>query len=241
MYEKRRVYVLVLVALLLMPWAASAEWNVDLYGGGAFTQNTKGTQTSSDGTTFTSSELKVDNSFTAGGRVGYWLESLPWYGFGLDAFYFEPDIPTQTTQTTVTSPIPGLSGTRPLTFSKTDISVVGIGFDILRLRAPLLKSADFQHGRLQPYLTAGPALFLTKVKPTAFLPAGQSETDTSIGVKVGAGLSFNITKALALFGEYRFTHFKADATFQETRTATQEKIEATFNTHHVIGGISFRF
>ena len=58
-----------LLGLLWVPLLASAEWNVDLYGGGAFTQNSEVTQTSTLGVTL-STDLKVDLSFTVGGRAG---------------------------------------------------------------------------------------------------------------------------------------------------------------------------
>jgi opacity protein-like surface antigen len=230
-----------LMCIVVMPLAVSAEWYADLYGGGAFTSNTTGTQNSTFGPSTLTGDLKVDSSITGGGRAGYWFNSLPYMGAGLDIFYFQPDIPTQTVPTTITSPFG--SGTAPLTSQKYSISVIGIGFDVLRLRLPLMKTEEFPHGRVQPYLTAGPALFISKVKDSGnFVPANQSKTDTSIGLKAGAGLAFHLTRAIALFGEYRFTHFKADVTFNDsTEPPSQENIEATLNTHHVIGGISFRF
>lgn len=233
-----------LVSLLSLPLSASAEWYADLYAGGAFTNNAKGVQSSTFGpTTLTSEDLDVDNSITGGGRAGYWFERVPWYGLGLDVFYFGPDIPTQASQTAIVSAIPGVSGTTALTNQKFSLSVIGIGFDILRLRLPLLKDKTFPHGRLQPYLTAGPALFISNVKDTGnFQPTNQSQSDTSVGFKVGAGVSYQITKLLGLFGEYRFTHFKSDATFSDsTPPPSTENVETTFNTHHIIGGVSFRF
>jgi opacity protein-like surface antigen len=226
------------LTLTATPRLTSAEWYADLYGGGAFTNNTTLTQMSTLGVTLTS-DLKVDSSFTAGGRVGYWFESLPYIGIGLDVFYFQPDVPTQNATFTAT----GL-GTASGQWFKTSVDVVGIGFDVLRLRVPLLKSDVYRHGRLQPYLTAGPALFITNLKDSGgtFAPSNQSKSDTSIGVKVGAGVSFNVTKLIALFGEYRFTHFKADGTFQDSAPPpSQENVKFGFDTHHVIGGISFRF
>jgi opacity protein-like surface antigen len=229
-----------IMSVLAMPLVSSAEWNADIYGGGAFTNNFSVSQASSLGVTITG-DVKVDSSFTVGGRVGYWFERVPWLGMGLDVFYFEPNIPTQDITATAT----GFGGsiTGPAEWRETSVSVVGIGFDVLRARMSLLKSKEFPRGRLQPYMTAGPALFLTKLKDTdAFAPPNQSQSDTSVGVKVGAGVAFQITKALALFAEYRFTHFTADATFQDsTPPPSQETVKATFDTNHVIAGISFRF
>jgi hypothetical protein len=46
------------------------------------------------------------------------------------------------------------------------------------LRRPIWTSVDFPHGRLQPYLTADPALLFTEADPEA-----------TLGVKVGGGLA----------------------------------------------------
>jgi opacity protein-like surface antigen len=58
----------------------------------------------------------------------------------------------------------------------------------------------------------------------------------SVGVKAGAGMSYQVTQLIGLFGEYRFTHFEAQHEF-----AGPIQLSETFNTHHVIGGLSFRF
>jgi opacity protein-like surface antigen len=241
---------IVLVGVLSMPLLASAEWYADLYGGGAFTQNTTGRQISNGGFSFTVDDLKVDESFTGGGRAGYWFESLPWYGAGLDVFYFQPNIPQQTARTTSTTPFSNTGLGFPFengsvgnaTANKISLSAIGIGFDVLRLRVRLLKNDAFPHGRLQPYVTAGPALFITKVGVDHFTPTDQSKTVTSWGYKAGAGVSYHITKLVGLFVEYRFTHFKTDVTFRDDSVfSSEETLQATFNTHHGIAGLSFRF
>ena len=109
---------------------------------------------------------------------------------------------------------------------------------MLRLRLPLLQDDEFPHGRLQPYVTAGPALFWTRAKDTTNLgpPANQSNTDMSVGVKVGARTSHQITQLIGLFGEYRFTHFEVQHEF-----ARPVQLTGTFNIHHLIAGLSFRF
>jgi opacity protein-like surface antigen len=58
----------------------------------------------------------------------------------------------------------------------------------------------------------------------------------SVGVKVGAGMSYQVTSLLGLFGEYRFTNFQAQHEF-----AGPVQLTETFNTHHLIAGLSFRF
>jgi opacity protein-like surface antigen len=49
-------------------------------------------------------------------------------------------------------------------------------------------------------------------------------------------MSYQVTQLIGLFGEYRFTHFEAQHEF-----AGPVQLSETFNTHHLIGGLSFRF
>jgi opacity protein-like surface antigen len=109
------------------------------------------------------------------------------------------------------------------------------------LRLPLVKSADFPNGRLQPYASVGPAIFISKAEDTTNFapPANQSDTDTSVGFKVGAGVTFLFTKNIGIFGEYRYTHFSPE--FEFTTAGVKSKTETDINTHHLLVGASFRF
>ena len=66
-----------------------------------------------------------------------------------------------------------------------------------------------------------------------------SDTSVDIGVDVRGGMAFLITKNIAAFLEYRFTHVKPDFSFDVAGIKT--KAEMTLDTHHVLGGIGFRF
>jgi opacity protein-like surface antigen len=56
------------------------------------------------------------------------------------------------------------------------------------------------------------------------------------GGKAGGGLSFNITRFLSLFGEYRFIFYPGFELKDRNLT-----YEADLNSHSVVGGISVRF
>jgi opacity protein-like surface antigen len=228
----RIVCLMTMITLVPRPDLVSAEWYADIYGGGAFTAR-HNTETALPGFTVTAHDVRFDTSGTFGGRAGIWFDRIPWLGVGVDVFHFQPTIGGgQTLEITA----PGLNGTT--TVQTINVSVLGLGFDVLRLRLPLLQGEDYPHGRLQPYLTAGPALFWTRLKDTTNLgpPANQSNTDMSVGVKAGAGMSYQVTQLIGLFGEYRFTHFEAQHEF-----AGPVQLSETFNTHHLIAGLSFRF
>src|SRR5262245_62134355 len=226
-----------LVWLAVMPLEAVAEWYADVYAGAVFTHNTDLTVSSSLGPTATFENLSVNNTWTVGGRGGYWLDRLDWLGFGLDIFYYHVKAPSQSATVSTST------GTTTTTFADWNLPAVGIGFDVLRLRVPLLRSDEFVHGRLQPYISAGPALFISWAGQNRNVqPEGQNATDVNLGVKAGAGVSFMVTKTLGLFTEYRFTHFTSNLTYQNTTPGpATETFKASYDSQQVIAGVSLRF
>ena len=229
-----------LICLLLLPREAFAEWYGDIYTGAVFTQNTDLTISSSNGSTTTFHDLRVNSSWTAGGRVGYWLDQKDWLGFGLDAFFYHLKTPPGQT-VTVTS-----SGSTTSSSMNADWSLpgFGIGFDVLRLRIPLLRDEEFAHGRLQPFVSAGPALFITYAGQNNYVqPGGQPATNVAVGPKVDAGLQFMLTKTVGLFAQYRFTHFTSNLDYQDTTSspATEKTFNTTYDSHAMMGGLSFSF
>jgi opacity protein-like surface antigen len=234
----------VVLCALFISRPAQAEFVGELYGGGAFTDKANVTDTSSLGATATFQGIKFDASGTGGGRFAYWFDevgSIGAFGMGLDIFTFRTNVNQQTVSRTITAPgvqINGIGTIRPI-----NISTVGIGFDLLRFRLHLEKSEEFQNGRVQPYFSVGPALFITDLSDTTnYRPVNQSKNNAVVGVKVGAGLNVYVTKTLSLFGEYRFTHFATEGTFQSTTPpASQETLRTDLNTHHLVGGVALHF
>ncbi|MCS6925071.1 MAG: porin family protein [Candidatus Binatia bacterium] len=252
--------------LHLVPGTGWAEWFLDVYGGGGFIDsndvsvkkslNPSELEKIGFPSNFGTLRLRATlrdvraNDFATGGlRFGYWLESVPYVGFALDAFLFDLSVPRQTvivdanasldvTIEDETFPLEEgirLPGRLPaVSFPTTAIT----SSPSVMLRWPTLVSADFPKGRLQPYFTVGPALLFTDTDPEA-----------SLGVKVGTGLAWQVHRHFALFVEYRFTHFNPEV---ETGSVTlfgfgfrvrirDPKIETDLNTHYVTAGISFRF
>ncbi len=96
-------------------------------------------------------------------------------------------------------------------------------------RLGVLKGGDFPDGRLRPYAGVGPAVFFT-------LLDGELAS-VEIGLDVRAGVLFRLNERIAVFGEYGFTHVSPSLDSDKTDT----KIDTTFDTHHVVVGVSFRF
>lgn len=172
---------------------ALAEGFIDIYGGGAATQDADvAVSISSSGLGLVSRKTaseKVDfgSSYTLGYRVGYWSEKYPYVGIAADLSYFEAE-----DKTTGTHIVP--------------ISLMSM------LRCSLYKNRHFPKGRLQPYLGIDPGLFLwyskTDFKPT--LTKTVSGTSCASGIDLRAGIAWQFHEHLALFGEYRYTDFSVD-------------------------------
>lgn len=229
---------LTVLAWLMLPLLpASAEWFADLYAGAAFFQSRDVTVNSPDiGRTATQRDVKTDTSASFGGRGGYWFELMP-IGLGLDVSHFNSNTSKQTVTRVVCSS--GACSASQFADQGANANVTAIGLDVL-LRYPLLTSAEFPKGQLQPYLTGGPALFIARAEPNGFVPPHQTDTDTELGVKVGAGVAWQFHRNFAVFGEYRFTHFNPEHHFTDTelgRTTTS----SNSNGNHLLFGISFRY
>ncbi|HEU4686622.1 MAG TPA: hypothetical protein VFS39_19095 [Nitrospira sp.] len=224
---------------ILIPAVATAEWYVDAYTGVVYTRNTDLAITGSDGSTTTFHDLKVNNNWTAGARVGYWLDEMDWLGFGVDAFFFHLKTPPGQTVTVTTS-----NSTTSSANADWSLPGFGVGFDVLRLRIPLLRSEQFSHGRLQPFVSAGPALFISYAGQNNYVtPGGQHAANVAVGSKVDAGVRFMLTSWLGVFGQYRFTHFTSKLEYQDTSstTAPEKTFKTTYDSHQFIGGLSFSF
>ncbi|MFQ5899159.1 MAG: outer membrane protein [Candidatus Methylomirabilia bacterium] len=224
------------------PLLSSAEWFADLYLGAAITQEQDLTVTTStvlgvpspDPVAEMFSDVDFDSSLSFGGRFGLWLNVAPFLGLALDVFQYRPDINPQTATVTV------LGSSFPFPLAHSDIVIRTISFDLM-LRGPSLKSSRLTKGHFRPYLTVGPAIFIATVDDTTNFgpPSNQSDTDVSVGVKVGAGLSWQFHKNVAVFAESRFTHFRPKVKFRDPGGETT--VETDLNTHHLLTGFSFRF
>jgi len=68
-------------------------------------------------------------------------------------------------------------------------------------------------------------------------------TDSHIGIDARAGVRWLFSQNMGLFTEYRITHFKSDSVNDSVEINGQptERVNATMTTHHVLGGLTFRF
>jgi opacity protein-like surface antigen len=231
------ILVLSLAALVLAltPRAARAEWFLDAYAGWSMTErldiDIRGFSVPGVRVRASLLDVEPEDSPLFGVRAGYWFGFLPEVGLGLDVFYFQPDIRRQ--RVTATASVSGrildepisVAAAGPVRIPSADLPAVVVAGDLL-LRWRFLQTPDIPHGRLQPYLTLGPALLITD----------PDDYGTTLGLKVGGGLAWQLHRRLAVFAEYRFTRFTPDDI-----ESNSLRYSADVNTHHALGGISLRF
>ena len=198
----------VVLAVLALAPAASAEWFADAYLGPAVTSS--GTLTFTTFGEERKEKLGGRSSALFGLRFGRWLDDVPWFGLAVDGSYFRP---------------------------ATDVQTVPLSL-LVMARYGFLKDDEFKAGRLQPYVGLGGALFFSNLSGTLGFQEA-SDTSTDVGLDTRVGVAFMIDANWAAFTEYRFTHVTPSwnvKVFDGTTSAS-----TTFNTHHIILGLSYRF
>ena len=195
-----------------------------LYGGAAWIESSnlgvRGQDSRGESINLTIFDLNTNTGFTVGFRGGYWLDPLPFLGFDLDVFYLQTPVPAQTTTGTAT--LTGQFLNKPISVDASGVASIPnatlplFGFaPEIRLRWPLMVDATFPHGRLQPYINAGPAWAFS---------LNNEHLAVEFGGKVGGGLAFQIAPWVALFGEYRYIFFPGSSsptnTSRTRRTST---------------------
>ena len=260
------VILLLMLAGLLFGAEVRAEAFVDLYAGGAFTSD-RGSDLTIPPQFFnpsgasppnapnqiirrTSMDASFDDSITYGMRAGYWFGR--WAGLALDVFTFQSDVNAQ-----------GFTLDKAGFPETADVRVIPISA-LLMLRWPLLVSEEYPFGRLHPYVGGGPSLFLTEFEGSVDLapfdfpytranpsspniePAGKfSSKNVDPGMELLVGLDFQIVPLVGVFMEYRYT--MAEPVWHDTVPASvnYEALSTDFQvqlrTHHIVGGITFRF
>jgi opacity protein-like surface antigen len=229
-----------LVTVVVGSRPAAAEWFADLYAGSSFTQGSDLKLNDHGIGPGTFADVEFDRSLAWGGRAGRFFDTLPFLGVGLDFFRYYPYIGPQSVQLSGCF-YPGGCGSGRGGTGSFEVEATAVSIDLM-LRLPLLRSEDAPQGRVQPYLAAGPPLFMTTITPrhTRNLRNHDGDTDFSFGYKLAGGVAVQIFRNLALFGEYRFTHVSPDV---ELRDASNRRttMSVDLDTHSALFGISARW
>ncbi|HSE04316.1 MAG TPA: outer membrane beta-barrel protein [Methylomirabilota bacterium] len=219
---------------------AAAEWFADLYAGASFTQNSDLELSNQGIGSGTFEDVAFDTALAWGGRAGRFFDSVPFLGVGFDFFQYTPYIGPQSVELHGCF-YPGGCGTGRGGTGSFDVETTAVSVDVI-LRLPLLRSENAPQGRVQPYVVAGPPVFITTITPrhTRNFRNHDSGTDVSVGYKLAGGVAVQVYKSLALFGEYRFTHVSPEVELRDASNG-RTTLRTELDTHSALFGISARW
>jgi len=210
---------------------ASVDPFIALYGGMAFPTKTNAqVDSAADNDHFTVIDQAFSNSKSLGGKIGLWTPM--WrertgldVGFAFDVTNYQPDIKSgrfRATGTANGTPVSAITWLNKVDVNSTLLTVN------LMFRVPLYVSAEFPNGRIDPYGGGG-----VGIQNTSFGSQGKAPRD--FGTQALAGLNVFMTRRIAFFGEYKYTHVKQTLNF-----ATSEE-QYTFAVHHAVFGLAVHF
>ena len=236
---KKLIIAFSLLALSMLDHGVtSAEQFVRVFAGPAWTRSTDVEHNFGSFGIFTAEDIDFRTGPAVGWGLGHWFQSFPYLGLGVDVHLFKFNSDKQS----ITSCFTGF-GCGPDVEVSQHYRATAIAFPLMG-RLPLSVSKEYPNGRTQPYVLVGPTIFVaTYTDPGGhFFPQGQKDTDTSVGLTAGAGLTFMVTPSIDLFTEYRFTHFSPEFRVNDDfGIVVPAKVKLDANTHRVLFGISYHF
>lgn len=235
---KKRVAGLLAVAVLVAARTASAEPYVAAHVGGVFPINNNlhliDNRVPLD---VTLRNIEFRDNVIVGGKVGYFVDALRVWGIEFDVSRFRL---IRKEQTVAAQGFIGSVQPTTATSGKADLHSLVLGLNFVG-RIPLWDSKEYRNGRVQPYIGAGPAFFLTRFRvrsepSRAGVNLSGSHTDDKIGLQALGGIRYLITPQVGFFVEYKFAHANLDFRFADT---LEEKF--THNVNQVSAGLSVHF
>ena len=215
------------LALLAAPAPSAAEGFIDLAFGAAFTDDERIDIRNCRAPDCTVERFSFDgdfqDSFAFSLRGGGWFNSsAPWFGIGGGVSVFEAD----------------LEGVLPnfVRVRDADLLLLPITVQLL-FRIPIMPDERIPGGRIQPYVAVGPAFTLSVLQFNRLSDNDDTDLAFDVGADVRGGVTVMLERWVGVFAEYRYTYTPVD--FEGF--LFDPKFEADLDTHHVNGGISFRF
>lgn len=212
---------MILSLCTINPMIATAETFCDVYFGTSLI-NADDSYIKLNGTTL-DAEDESEAYAVFGFRYGTWLDNIPCLGVGLDL---------------------SLNGV-VMGYDLKPFGRIWSGSMLAMLRLPLMKSTEFPHGQLQPYLAVGPGFFLTEITKIVGPPEVSdidwfADESLDLGLDVRAGLSWGLPETkMRLFAEYRYTQFEAD--FERSITDGTLSFKPTLQMHYLLLGLGINF
>jgi outer membrane protein with beta-barrel domain len=187
-------------------------------------QNIRVTSGPNSGAKATADDLK--NSAVLGGKLGYFFERIPWLGLELEGFGTTPHFEQQSRVATLPNGATVAQAQR------------GANLRVLTWATNVVARAQWD--RLTPYVAIGPGVFVARRKTPQ---TDNADTSTTLGLNTQVGLGFQLTRAFALFGEwkYNYSHFHFDQVQNPQGSQVMQAFRGTYTAHLFVFGVAYHF
>jgi opacity protein-like surface antigen len=181
----------------------------------------------------TASSVKIDPGVTGGIKVGYFLESLPYFGIEGEGSIGRQYQPSQSVSV---SPVPGGVVGNQASIQGQSMLVWTMAFHFLG-RYGFFPTPEVPFGHLQPYVGIGPGLVML------YAPADSAK---NFSLEVQAGVRYMFTRNLGGFVEYKFSQqwqveLESQQLYFRNNSITASKTTFDFTRNQVVVGLSYHF
>lgn len=179
------------------------------------------------GQNYRTRNLSLDPGVTGGLKLGYFLESLPYFGIEAEGSIGYQKQPAQ--NLSLDRPLGGSTvGRLPgQTFLVWTMAFHFVG------RYGFYQDREVPFGRLQPYIGIGPGLVMIY---------GEDDSAKNFSLELEAGLRYMFTKNLGGFLEYKFSkQWSVELESQVLSNFMARKAVFDFDRHQVVVGLAYHF
>lgn len=209
-----------LITLFMMPPGVIADAFLDVYLGGSDSR-AENNYFKINGVVVRDLD-ETEGSLELGMRMGYWSENNPWFGLAVDMSVFEPES------------------------SELFIFDYFNGLGVIPISTLLMLRPPFPGSRIQPYLGAGPGIFITEIRNIRVTKTLYSDlmedSSVDVGIDARAGITFLFSQYSGdsgIFLEYRYTEFSP--ALKNLTNMGQVKYHPTIRTNHLVLGVTLQF
>lgn len=179
------------------------------------------------GQNYKATNMGLDPGVTGGIKLGYFLESFPYFGIEAEGSIGRQKQPSQavTLDRALRGGIQGQVPGQTLLIWTMALHFVG--------RYGFLQDQEVPFGRLQPYVGIGPGLVVIY---------GEADSAKNFSLELEAGLRYMFTKNLGGFLEYKFSkQWSVELETQRLSGLTASKAVFDFDRHQVVVGLAYHF
>lgn len=176
-------------------------------------------------------DMKIDPGITGGIKLGYFLESLPYFGIEAEGSIGNQKQPSQNVRLN-----PALLNTTVGRVNSQSMLVWTMAFHFLG-RYGFLSSPEVPFGHLQPYVGIGPGLVVLYA---------EADSAKNFSLEVEAGVRYMFSRNLGMFLAYKFSQqwqveLESQQLFFAGTGITAHKAVFDFTRHQAILGVSYHF